>query len=96
MSQNPETQKKTLLAYLLTGFVRFYQLGISPFLAPRCRFQPTCSHYAIEAISKHGGLKGGWLTVKRISKCHPWGGFGYDPVPQSGEEKTKSASSREN
>lgn len=70
------------LAYVLLGFVRAYQLVLSPLLAPRCRFQPTCSSYALEAISLHGGLKGGWLALKRILKCHPWGGFGYDPVPQ--------------
>ncbi|WP_262694170.1 membrane protein insertion efficiency factor YidD [Kordiimonas aquimaris] len=71
-----------MLAVLLSAFVRFYQLVISPLLGPRCRFQPTCSHYTLEAISLHGGLKGGWLAAKRIAKCHPWGGFGYDPVPK--------------
>ncbi len=79
-------QKKSVLALLLHGLVRFYQLVISPLLGPRCRFQPTCSHYAIEALQKHGGIKGGLLTAKRIAKCHPWGGFGYDPVPQSTDE----------
>lgn len=74
--------RKSPLALLFLGIVRLYQLVISPLLGPRCRFQPTCSSYAVEAISLHGGLKGGWLTLKRISKCHPWGGFGYDPVPQ--------------
>lgn len=78
-----ESKKRTLVALLMLGFVRFYQLVISPLLGPRCRFQPTCSHYAIEAIQSHGGLKGGWLAAKRIARCHPWGGFGYDPVPQS-------------
>lgn len=71
-----------LLARILIGLVRAYQLVLSPLLGPRCRFQPTCSSYAVEAITVHGGLKGGLLTAKRILKCHPWGGFGYDPVPK--------------
>lgn len=70
------------------GIVRLYQLVISPILGPRCRFQPTCSTYAFDAIKLHGGLKGGWLAIKRIMKCHPWGGHGFDPVPGM---KTKSA-----
>lgn len=61
--------------------IRFYQLCISPMLPQSCRYQPTCSSYAIEAITKHGPLKGGWLALKRIARCHPWGGSGYDPVP---------------
>ncbi|MDE5687288.1 MAG: membrane protein insertion efficiency factor YidD [Paramuribaculum sp.] len=61
--------------------IRFYQLCISPLFPPCCRFTPTCSQYAIEAVRKHGVFKGLWLAVKRISHCHPWGGSGYDPVP---------------
>lgn len=61
--------------------IRFYQLCISPMLPPACRFTPTCSQYAIEAISKHGVIKGMYLAVRRILRCHPWGGSGYDPVP---------------
>lgn len=68
-------------AWLLILPVRFYQLSISPMLPPSCRFTPTCSSYAIEALRKHGPIKGLWLTVKRLSRCHPWGGSGYDPVP---------------
>ena len=83
--QDTHTEKPSILSLLLKGIVRFYQLVISPYLGPRCRFQPTCSHYAIEAITVHGGLKGGWLAAKRIGRCHPWGGFGYDPVPQSAQ-----------
>ena len=60
--------------------IRFYQKAISPFLGRRCRFYPTCSQYAIEAIRKKGALKGGWLAVKRIAKCHPFHPGGYDPV----------------
>ncbi len=70
-----------MMARLLLGLIRFYQLGISPYLAPRCRYQPTCSQYALEAIRKHGAIKGGYLASKRICRCHPWGGSGYDPVP---------------
>jgi putative membrane protein insertion efficiency factor len=66
--------------------IRFYQYAISPLLGPRCRFQPTCSHYAVEAIEEWGVLKGGWLALKRIGKCHPWGPWGYDPVPKKAEE----------
>lgn len=61
--------------------VRFYQLAISPMIPPRCRYVPTCSQYAIEALHKHGACKGGYLAIKRICRCHPWGGSGYDPVP---------------
>lgn len=61
--------------------IRFYQLCISPMLGPSCRFTPTCSQYAVEALRKHGPLKGSWLAVRRICRCHPWGGSGYDPVP---------------
>ena len=61
--------------------IRFYQLVISPLFPPSCRYTPTCSQYGIEAMKKHGLLKGSWLTIKRISRCHPGGGSGYDPVP---------------
>jgi putative membrane protein insertion efficiency factor len=75
---------KILLQILSLPFIlliKLYQWIISPWLAPKCRYTPTCSNYAIEAFRKYGLLKGLWLTVKRISKCHPWGGHGYDPVP---------------
>ena len=61
--------------------IRFYQLVISPVLPPACRFYPTCSAYALEAIMTHGVLRGGWLALRRLARCHPWGGSGYDPVP---------------
>ena len=61
--------------------IRGYQLAISPWLAPRCRYQPTCSSYALESIRKYGAAKGGYLALRRILRCHPWGGCGYDPVP---------------
>jgi len=69
------------LAICLTGIVRFYRYFISPLLGQNCRYQPTCSAYALDAIRLHGGLKGGWLAIKRVMRCHPWGGSGYDPVP---------------
>ena len=65
---------------LLLLLVRFYQYAISPMLPPRCRYTPTCSQYAVEALQKHGALKGGWLAAKRIGRCHLWGGSGHDPV----------------
>ncbi|CAN5264545.1 membrane protein insertion efficiency factor YidD [soil metagenome] len=61
--------------------IRVYQKVISPWLGPSCRYTPTCSQYAVEAFNKYGALKGFWLAVKRIGRCHPWGGSGYDPVP---------------
>lgn len=61
--------------------IRFYQCCISPLFPPACRFTPSCSEYAIQAIRKYGALKGLWLALKRIFRCHPWGGSGYDPVP---------------
>jgi hypothetical protein len=66
---------------LLIGPIRLYQLTLSRILPPSCRFSPSCSHYAIEALARHGPLKGGWLAVRRIGRCHPWGSSGYDPVP---------------
>ncbi len=71
----------TFWATLAKALIRIYQYGISPILPGTCRYQPTCSAYAIEAINRHGALKGLWLGVKRIFRCHPWGGSGYDPVP---------------
>ena len=75
---------KTILRILSLPFIaliKMYQWVISPLLGPKCRFTPTCSHYAAESLKKHVLLKGLWLSVKRISRCHPWGGSGYDPVP---------------
>lgn len=61
--------------------IRAYQRFISPIFPPSCRYTPTCSSYAIEALQKHGAIKGSWLALKRILSCNPWGGSGYDPVP---------------
>ena len=69
------------MKYLLLKFVRFYQVAISPMLPPRCRYTPTCSQYAVEALQKHGACKGSMLTMRRVCRCHPFGGSGYDPVP---------------
>jgi putative membrane protein insertion efficiency factor len=70
-----------LLALLLLVPIRFYQLVISPLTPPSCRFTPTCSEYARQAILKHGPFKGLYLAIRRLLRCHPWGGSGYDPVP---------------
>ena len=79
---------KKILRKIVTLPIRFYQLTISPLLGSNCRYQPTCSHYMIEAIEEWGIFKGLWLGIKRISRCHPWGGHGHDPVPKK-EKKTE-------
>ncbi|HVM79706.1 MAG TPA: membrane protein insertion efficiency factor YidD [Stellaceae bacterium] len=71
-----------MLKLLLRGAIRFYKLFVSPLLPPACRYLPTCSDYAAEAIEKHGALRGTWLAARRLARCHPWGGSGYDPVPE--------------
>ncbi|MEJ5995455.1 membrane protein insertion efficiency factor YidD [Pedobacter sp. Du54] len=72
---------KLMFSWLFLGIIRLYQLLLSPLLGASCRFTPTCSQYGVEAIKKHGPFKGGWLTLKRIGSCHPWGRHGHDPVP---------------
>jgi len=72
---------KKILIYPFLILIKIYQNLISPLFPPTCRYQPTCSHYAKEALQKHGLLKGGLFALKRILSCHPWGGSGYDPVP---------------
>lgn len=66
---------------MLILLIRIYQYTLSPYIGRSCRYTPTCSVYSIEAIKKHGAIKGGWLAAKRIGSCNPWGGSGYDPVP---------------
>ncbi|MBE6313070.1 MAG: membrane protein insertion efficiency factor YidD [Bacteroidales bacterium] len=72
---------RKVLSYIFLALIGFYRRSISPMLPPSCRYTPTCSQYAQEAIRKYGPFKGLWLAVKRICRCHPWGGHGYDPVP---------------
>lgn len=72
---------KQILIFPAVLLIKFYQICISPFTPPSCRFTPTCSQYALEAFRKHGPFKGLYLTVRRLLRCHPWGGSGYDPVP---------------
>ena len=71
-----------MLTILLRGLIRGYQLFVSPMLGPSCRYLPSCSDYAAEAIERHGAPVGAWLALKRLARCHPWGGSGYDPVPE--------------
>ncbi|CAM4160348.1 membrane protein insertion efficiency factor YidD [Bacillus manliponensis] len=72
---------------ILIGIIRFYQKFLSPLKPPTCRFYPTCSHYGLEAMKTHGALKGTWLTVTRILKCHPFHPGGFDPVPEKKEKE---------
>lgn len=82
---NKKESNRTLLSKFFIRIVllpiKFYRLVISPMLPPSCRYTPTCSEYAMLAIEKYGVFKGGYLAIKRILRCHPWGGSGYDPVP---------------
>lgn len=77
------------LARILALPVRGYRLLASPWVGHGCRFQPTCSAYALDALARHGGIRGGWLTLRRIGRCNPWGGHGYDPVPGADPEHDK-------
>lgn len=81
------TALSRLLAKPLIWLVKLYRFAISPWLGGNCRFQPTCSTYAIEALQAHGLLRGSWLAAKRIARCHPWGGSGYDPVPDDNTDE---------
>lgn len=72
---------KKILGWIFVALIRIYQYAISPYLFSSCRYTPSCSVYGAEAIRKHGPFKGGWLTLKRLASCNPWGGKGYDPVP---------------
>jgi len=76
-----------IITFPLVLLIRFYQWFISPILPKNCRYEPTCSHYMVEALRVHGLFKGFWLGAKRISRCHPWGGEGYDPVPPKCEHQ---------
>lgn len=72
----------------MRGAIRIYQLFISPLTPGYCRYWPSCSAYGMSAISRHGALKGGWLTLRRILRCHPWGAWGFDPVPGTQQHRT--------
>ena len=78
----------TPLARLLAAPVHLYRATFSPSVGHSCRYQPTCSAYALEALAAHGGLRGGWLTLRRIARCHPFGAAGYDPVPDPPPRRT--------
>ncbi len=80
-----------VLALPLLGLVWLYRTAISPLLGVNCRFEPSCSDYASEALRTHGGIKGGWLALKRICRCHPWGGSGFDPVPAEEKQHDEAA-----
>ena len=84
MNERTDNRRPGIAARVLRGLVRVYQLTVSPVLAPSCRHLPTCSAYALEAIAEHGALRGGFLALKRLGRCHPWGTSGYDPVPRHG------------
>jgi hypothetical protein len=77
---------------LLCILIRLYQLTVSPLLGPRCRFHPSCSHYAIEALQRHGSVHGSWLTLRRVARCHPFHAGGYDPVPTAVDVSARRAS----
>ena len=70
-----------MMARVLKSFVLFYRYFVSPMVGPRCRYLPTCSDYALEALETHGAARGSWLTLRRLARCHPFGGDGFDPVP---------------
>lgn len=72
---------KMIVGGIFIALIKIYQYLISPLYPATCRYTPTCSQYGAEAIKKHGAFKGGWLTIKRIARCNPWGGHGHDPVP---------------
>lgn len=72
---------RSLTIWIPVKLIRLYQIFLSPLLGKQCRYTPTCSQYALEALRKHGLLRGGWLAFRRILRCAPWGGSGYDPVP---------------
>ncbi|APZ44770.1 membrane protein insertion efficiency factor YidD [Acidihalobacter ferrooxydans] len=79
---------------LLIVLIKGYRLFISPYMAPHCRYEPSCSAYAVEALQRHGALRGGWLALKRVSRCHPWHEGGYDPVPHTHTSDPSNTSSR--
>jgi len=75
------------VSLFIRGLIKVYKWTLSPLFGMRCRYLPTCSDYAEEAIARHGVVKGGWLALKRVARCHPWGGHGYDPVPGNDDQE---------
>jgi uncharacterized protein len=86
MPVHVERMRQNMLQKMMIGLIRFYQIAISPLKPPSCRFYPTCSHYGLEAVKRFGPFKGGWLAVRRITKCHPFHPGGFDPVPEKKEK----------
>lgn len=82
---------RQIMSLIFTALIRVYQVCLSPLLGPSCRYHPTCSNYALDAINQHGPLRGLWLALRRLSRCHPWGGSGYDPVPEPAIHAASSA-----
>jgi len=90
----PKWRRRLAIAPLVV-LIKVYKYVISPMIGPRCRFLPTCSDYALEALARHGPARGGWLALRRIARCHPWGDSGYDPVPPAcGEHRSADGASR--
>lgn len=85
---------ETIVGLMLRAAIRAYQLLLAPVLPPSCRYLPSCSHYAQEAIARHGPLRGGWLAARRVCRCHPWGGTGYDPVPDIEQARPRATPAR--
>ena len=79
---------------ILIGVIRLYQAAVSSWTLATCRFTPTCSTYAIEAVQSHGSVRGGWMAIRRITWCHPWGGHGYDPVPIDHSSETREPATK--
>lgn len=86
-------QRRTPLAWAARVLVLAYRYTLSPYLGNACRYRPTCSEFALEAIDVHGGVKGGWVALRRVLRCNPWGGHGYDPVPPARSAHSTSARS---
>ena len=87
MANGRQDRRISILAWAMLVLIRGYQLTLSAFLGRHCRFLPTCSEYAREAVVRHGAFAGGWLAMRRIGRCHPWGGSGYDPVPDPSQPR---------
>lgn len=90
MTRSAKQRAKKLLSLPLVGLIYLYRYGLSPILPMACRYQPTCSLYALEALQRHGPFTGSMLALRRILSCHPWGGEGYDPVPPTAEEAKRA------